>query len=99
MYGLFIDVNKDSQKLLEYSFGLYKLSFNEPILNSDDVLQDDIGFELNNLFIWNLHKALKVHFEVNAIRAGGAFSVNDYTRPNRTQDDFLQGIFRVIYSF
>ena len=99
MYGLFIDVNKDSQKLLEYSFGLYKLSFNDPIPDSTGALQDDIGFELNNLFIWNLHKALKVHFEVNAIRAGGAFSVNDYTRPNRTQDDFLQGIFRVIYSF
>ena len=99
MYGVFIDVNKDSQKQLEYSFGLYKLSFNEPILDLSGVLQDDIGIELNNLFIWNLHKALKIHFEINAIRAGGAFSVDDFTRPNQVQDDFIQGIFRVVYSF
>ena len=99
MYGVFIDVNKDSQKQLEYSFGLYKLSFNEPILDLSGVLQDDIGIELNNLFIWNLHKALKIHFEINAIHAGGAFSVDDFTRTNQVQDDFIQGIFRVVYSF
>lgn len=99
MFGLFIDVNKDSKKAFEYSFGFYKLTLNEPIPDSSGTFQDDIGFEIDNLIIWNLHKALKVHFEFNAILAGGAFSVNDYTRPDPLQDNFIQGIFRVVYSF
>lgn len=99
MVGMFLDVNKKTKKTLEYSFGLYKLDLNEPILNTQGVYQSDIGLEMDNLLIWNQHKALKFHFELNAIKAGGAFRADDYSRPSAKPNDMIQAIFRLLYTF
>ena len=99
LVGVFLEVNKDTQAPLAYTFGLFTLRLNEPIPNQAGELEDNIGIEINNLLIWNVHKALKFHFELNGIAGGGAFRVDDFSTPKSIQENFLQGIFRVVYSF
>jgi hypothetical protein len=99
MVGLFLDFEDQERRKLGYSLGLYQFTYNNPILNVEDLLVDKIGFEWDNVISWFVHKNLKIQFEVNAIVTGEAFRPDDYSTPNLKEDNLYQAIGRVVYSF
>ncbi|MCZ6472427.1 MAG: hypothetical protein O6934_03225 [SAR324 cluster bacterium] len=100
MIGFFYDFSDPQGKEMDYSLGIYKLELNRAVLDDNGDKQTNVGVEFDNLLTFYLHKAIKLQIEINIISTQGAFSVNDFTRPNgETKGLFLQGIGRFVYSF
>ncbi|HKI97190.1 MAG TPA: hypothetical protein VKB51_01825 [bacterium] len=99
LMGWFLDWADKDKRRLGYSGGVYALSLNNPIPDSDGKLQSKIGVEWDNMLTWYFHKAIKLQVEANAILAGGAFRPNDYSTPQASQRAFYQAIARLVYSF
>lgn len=99
MMGLFLDFNADTAARWAYRGGMYSLAYNQPIVDSDGDEVSQIGIELDNMLIWRMHKQLQLQFELNGIFAQGAFRPNDHAVPDSEQDQYLQGIARMVYHF
>lgn len=99
LMGFFLEVDSKEKLDLSYALGIYSLTLNQSIPNARDDLVNSVGIEVDNLLIWHLHKAVEFQFEFNAILADGALRYDDYTTPPSTPDNFIQAIWRVVYSF
>ena len=99
LVGVFMNWADPDKRRLGYSGGLYQLSLNHPIPDSDNVMQDAIGLEWDNMLTWYVHKALRLQVELNGILAGGALRANDFSRPNADQRSIYQVIGRIVYAF
>lgn len=99
LIGLFVDYADPEKQGLGYSGGVYSLTLNNPIPDSQGELQDRIGVEVDNMLTWYAHKAIRIELELNGIVAQGAFRVSDTDVPNAVQDNFYQFIGRFVYSF
>jgi len=99
LVGVFLDINADTAARWAYQGGLYSLSYNQPIVDSDGDEVSQIGYELDNMVTFRLHKQLHLQLEINGFFAQGAFRLNDYAVPDSTQDQYLQGIARMVYHF
>jgi len=99
LIGFFVDFDSKEKLNLSYSLGIYSLTLNDAIENSAGLLTDSIGLEVDNLLIWHVHKAVQFQFEFNAILADGALRYDDYAPPPSNQDDIMQGLWRIVYSF
>ncbi len=99
LVGWFIDLDYPDDKKVGYSGGLFAIRKNEAIFNALGKLRSNVGLELDNVLTWHVHKAVKVQFEANVLRAGGAFSLDDFTPPDKDQYLFIQGIARLVYNF
>ena len=99
LVGLFLEIEDREQRKLGYSGGVYRLSYNNPILNTAGEEVADIGVEWDNVVSWYVHKALKFQFEANGILGGQAFRLDDQSLPGTNRDNIYQVIGRVVYAF
>ena len=99
MVGVFLDYNTETASRWAYRGGLYSLSYNQPIVDSEGDKVSQIGYELDNMVIFRMHKQLHMHLEINGIVGQGAFRLNDYALPDSEQEQYLQAIARMVYHF
>jgi hypothetical protein len=100
LYGFFLDFSDPQGRGLEYSLGIYRLERQHPVFDALGFKQTDIGTEVDNMFGFYIHKAIKLQLEGNLMFTGKAFAPNDHTLPSGVSEDFfLQGIARLVYSF
>lgn len=99
LLGFFLDWADPTKRALAYSLGAYDLRYNKPIRSVDGKLEDRIGFELDNVLTFFLHKALKLQMEANGILSGPAFRIDDYTQPSTDPAYMYQFVGRVVYAF
>ncbi len=99
LLGLFMDYAEPDKHTPGYSGGLYRLSLNHAIPDSDGHLQRDIGVEWDNMMTLFLRKGVKLEFEANVLVPGGAFRISDTSVPDSRKNQFLQFIGRFVYSF
>lgn len=99
MVGIYVDWKEPDVRRMGYQGGLYSLSLNNPIPDSEGHLKSNIGVEWDNMLTWYARKSITLQFEANAILAGGAFRVSDYVTPSAGQRNYYQMLARLLYSF
>ena len=99
LYGFFLNYDDNTKEKMTYRLGIYQLSLNNPIRNEDGSLATDIGLEVDNMLAFYIHKAMQLQFEINGIRPGKAFRLDDYSTPKQKNRTYSQGIVRLVYQF